>query len=140
MSAFEAAFKRAAGGLDWSYPCLIWVADYVRAETGRDPADEWRAVRWNEADAKRLLALIAMHGQGATRVERALDAIAKREGWQPCDGARQGACMIGVFTAPDDPAIGIPAIFDGWKGWLVCYFGVATILRGEPIRIWEIAR
>lgn len=140
MSAFEAAFKRAAGGLNWSHPCLIWIADYLKAETGRDPAEGWRHVKWTEREARASLARLAVAGEGATPVERALDFIAKRDGWQPCDGARQGACMIGVFTAPDDPAIGIPAIFDGWMGWLVCYFGVATILRGEPIRIWEIAR
>lgn len=140
MTAFGEAFSRAASGLDWSYPCLIWIADYLKAETGRDPAAGFRHVAWDEAGAKASLARLAVAGEGQTAVERTLDFIAKRDGWQARDGAQQGACMIGVFTAPDDPAVGIPAIFDGWKGWLVCYYGVATILREQPVRMWEVAR
>lgn len=156
-TAFGEAFSRAASGLDWSYPCLIWIADYLKAETGRDPAAGFRHVAWNEAGAKASLARLAVAGEGQTAVERTLDFIAKRDGWQARDGAQQGACMIAVFNSfalcpsrpngreaqplgPDDPTIGIPAIFDGWRGWLVCYFGVATILRGQPVRIWEVAR
>jgi len=139
MSPFDEAFARAASGLDWSHPCLIWTADYLVVATGRDPAESWRGIAWDEPTARHELARLAVAGEGATAVERALDAVAKRDGWTACDGPRQGAVMIGVYPAPDDPSIGIPAIFDGWRGWLVSYFGAATILRDPPPRIWEIA-
>jgi hypothetical protein len=35
MTAFDDAMTRAGSGLDWSYPCLIWVADYLRDYDGQ---------------------------------------------------------------------------------------------------------
>lgn len=135
MTAFDDAFTRASRGLDWSYPCLIWVADYLSAATGRDPAEGWRHIAWDEPGARASLARLAVHGEGETAVERALDVIAKRDGWMASDGPRQGAVMIGVYR---DNEVGVPAIFDGWKGWLVTYLGGATVTRSVPVRIWEI--
>jgi hypothetical protein len=138
MTAFDEAFTRAASGLDWSFPCLIWIADYLRSETGRDPAAEWRSIAWNEDTAKRELVRLGLHGKGETRVEKALSVVASREGWTVADGARQGACMIGVYT--DVTGEGAPAIFDGWRGWLIAGLGQATILRDAPDRMWEVPR
>lgn len=137
MTAFDAAFSRAASGLDWSYPCLIWVADYLAAATRSDPAAGYRHIKWTERKARASLARLAGPGDGQTPVERALDVIARRDGWQPADGPRQGALMVGVYR---DGEIGYPAIFDGWRGWLVAYFGQATILRIAPERMWEIVK
>lgn len=139
MTAFDDAFACAARGLDWSHPCLVWVADYLAAATGRDPAAEWRQIGWDEPVARRELARLAVAGQGDTAVERALDTVAQREGWIERDGPQQGAVMIGVYRALDDASVGVPAIFDGWRGWLVTYFGTATVLMEKPLRIWEIA-
>jgi hypothetical protein len=44
--------------------------------------------------------------------------------------------MIGVYVDPDGE--GYPAIFDGWRGWLVAFTGKATVLRGTAGRMWEI--
>lgn len=138
MTAFDAAFARASRGLDWSYPCLIWLADYLKAATGRDPAESWRHIGWDETTAKGSLARLAVAGEGDSAVERALDAIARREGWREAEGPEQGAVMVGVFPTMDDPEEGAPAIFDGWRGWLVTYAGCATVLRDLPKRIWEV--
>lgn len=127
---------RAARGLDWSYPCLIWVADYLRDETGEDFAADWRGIAFDEPQAKRELARLAIAGEGGAAVDRALSGLAKRFGWIERDGARQGAVMIGVYTDPNGE--GYPAIFDGWKGWLVAFLGDATVLPKQPDRMWEI--
>lgn len=139
MTPFDAAMARAASGIDWSYPCLIWVADYLRDLTGTDFAADWRGMVFDEPLVMRELAKLAAGHDGATGVERALAGLAARHGWVERDGPQQGAIMIGVYTDPRDGA-GFPAIFDGWRGWLVAYFGNATVLRDPPpVRIWEIA-
>lgn len=131
------AMMRAERGLDWSYPCLVWVADFVRDATGRDPAAAWRGVSWDEAKAKAELGRLAVGGEGETAVERALDRVARRDGWEEADGPRQGAMMIGVYTGPD--GIGIPAIFDGAKRWVVSVDGKGWTSIGEPPRrMWEV--
>lgn len=128
---------RASGGLDWSYPCLIWIADYLRDATGRDPAAAWRTIRWDEAKARHELGRLAVGGEGATAVERALDAIAKRDGWLVADGPRQGAVMIGCLTSED--GVGVPAIFDGERRWIVSNDGHGwTSVAAKPERMWEI--
>ena len=139
MHPVSNAIARARSGLDWSYPCLIWVMDYVAEATGRDPAAAWRHLAWDEATARRELGRAAVAGEGETAVERALDAAAKREGWVEADGPHQGAVMIGVFTAPD--GVGVPAIFDGQDRWIVSNTGKGiTSLAEKPRRIWEIVR
>lgn len=135
-SPFDEAMARASRGLDWSYPCLIWVADYLLGETGTDFAADWRGIAFDEPQAKRELAQLAIAGEGGSAVERALSCLAKRFGWRERGGAQQGAVMIGVFTDPAGE--GYPAIFDGWKGWLVGFMGDATVLRVPPSRMWEI--
>jgi len=134
--AFDAALARAARGLDWSYPCLIWVADYLEAEVGLDYAAEYRRFAFDEESATRRLAKLALEGNGTSAVERALDGLARRFGWEERDGPRQGAVMIGVYNAPDGE--GYPGIFDGWRGWLVAFRGDASVLRVPPGRMWEI--
>lgn len=137
LSPIQAAMARASRGLDWSYPCLVWIADYLRDATGRDPAESWRHIAWDEAAAKGSLARLAVAGDGATTVERALDAIARRDGWLSADGPRQGAVMIGVFTAAD--GIGVPAIFDGERRWIVSNDGKGwTSVSEQPARMWEV--
>lgn len=136
MTAFDDAMTRAGRGLDWSYPCLIWIADYLRDATGADFAADWRGIAFDEPQAKRELARLAIAGNGATAVERALSGLAIRFGWLERDGPQQGAVMIGVYTDPNGE--GYPAIFDGWKGWLVAFTGKATVLRVPPARMWEI--
>ncbi|MFA5897927.1 MAG: hypothetical protein WC829_02320 [Hyphomicrobium sp.] len=139
MTPLQAALARADRGLDWSYPCLIWVADYVRDATGTDYAAKWRGVGWTEASAKLALARLAAAGNGQTAVERAIDTCARASGWAEADGPRQGAVMIGVFAAID--GVGIPAIFDGQSRWIVSNDGRGwTSTIQKPIRIWEILR
>lgn len=137
MTAFDTAVSRAAGGIDWSYPCLIWVADYLKEATGVDFAADWRGMAFDEPLVLRELAKLAAGHVGVSAVERAMTGLAERYGWQERDGPQQGAIMVGVYTDPRDSA-GFPAIFDGWRGWLVAYFGNATVLRERPNRIWEI--
>lgn len=130
---------RADRGLDWSYPCLVWIADYLLDATGIDPAAEWREIAWDEATARSLLARLAVPGKGETAVERALCAFAERFGWEAADGPRQGAVMIGVYTAED--GVGVPAIFDGQDRWIVSNTGRGwTSVKADPARMWEVRR
>ena len=135
MNAFNIAMSRAAIGLDWSYPCLIWVADYVRDATGVDFAARWRGLAWNEHVARRELAMLSRSGDGVTAVERAMSGMAATYGWQSCDSPRQGAVMIGCYAGED---VGIPAIFDGDTRWLMAGEGLARITRAMPGRAWEL--
>lgn len=138
MSAIANAMARADRGLDWSYPCLIWIADYLRDETGRDYASDWRSIEWGETAAKHALKRLAAGGNGETAVEMALDNLARSVGWESADSMHQGAVMIGVFTSED--GIGVPAIFDGQDRWIVSNDGQGwASIKGQPSRIWEIA-
>lgn len=138
MSALAAAMARADRGLAWDYPCLVWVADYLRDATGRDPAAEWRAIEWSQDVALTELQKIAAHGVGDTDVERALDAIGRREGWVEATEPHQGAVMVGVFEAGE---IGVPAIFDGGRRWIVSNDGKGwRSMLVAPKRMWEIVR
>lgn len=138
MNAFNLALARASHGLTWEYPCLIWLADFIRDETGKDPAAAWRSMGWTERTARRELSLLARGGEGRTAVEMAIDVMAKREGWIEEDAPMQGMVMIGVYTEPDGD-IGVPAIFDGERRWLVSGTGAATITAKPPERLWVIA-
>lgn len=140
MTALQNALSRADQGLDWSYPCLIWIADYLLDATGRDPAAKWRCIEWSEATAKHELAWLAGSDGGAnpgTAVERALDVIANRDGWREADCPMQGAVMIGVYTSSD--GIGVPAIFDGQDRWIISNDGKGwTSVATRPERMWEV--
>ena len=131
------AIARARSGLDWSYPCLIWVADFVRDATGTDYASDWRGVEWTEATAKHALTRLAAGGEGETAVDKDVDNLARAVGWEAADGPRQGAVMIGVYRAED--GIGVPAIFDGESRWIVSNTGNGwATLSAAPERMWEI--
>ncbi|MGV3649836.1 MAG: hypothetical protein ACO1OK_00290 [Devosia sp.] len=136
QQAFEAAIARAAQGLHWDLPCLIWLADYLAQATGRDPASDWRGVSWTERRARLELARLARGGAGRTAVECALDVVARRQGWAEADGPRQGLVMVGVYTSNDD--VGVPAIFDGDRRWLLSGTGMATITLAPPERMWIV--
>lgn len=137
MQAVANAIARARSGLDWSYPCLIWIADYLRDATGTDYASDWRAVQWDEATAKRALARLAAGGNGTTAVEKAIDTMARAVGWAEVDGNQQGAVLIGVFDADD--GVGVPAIFDGENRWIISNDGKGVTVTGVlPKRMWEI--
>lgn len=146
MSPLSNAIARASRGLDWSYPCLIWVADYVRDVTGEDPAAALRHIEWDQQRAQRCLARLAKRGEGGSDVERVLDHIAKRDGWIEAECAMQGAAMVGVYdgAVADGPLwrhIGVPAIYDGQKRW-ICSNDGATVSSVEmkPLRTWELPR
>jgi len=131
------AIARARAGLDWSRPCLIWVFDYVREATGIDYAADWRGIEWTEDRAKHALARLAAGGNGETAVEKAIDNLAREQGFEECDGPRQGAVMIGVYQAED--GIGVPAIFDGESRWIVSNTGKGwSSLSAAPERMWEL--
>ena len=138
MSAIANAIARARSGLDWSYPCLIWVFDYVCEATGTDYAAPWRVARWDEASARAALVRAAAGGKGSTAVEKAIDRLAREQSFEECDGPRQGAVMIGVYDTEDD-AVGVPAIFDGESRWIVSNTGEGwSTLSVPPKRMWEL--
>ncbi|MDB5540520.1 MAG: hypothetical protein JWQ89_2247 [Devosia sp.] len=137
--AVASAIARARSGLDWSYPCLIWVFDFVRDATGTDYAAPWRRDAWDEATAKAVLARVAAGGRGDTAVEKALDRLAREQGFEEVDGPRQGAVMIGVYDAEN--GVGVPAIFDGEDRWIISNDGKGVTVTGiAPKRMWEIVR
>lgn len=136
--AVRRAMARAEHGLDWSYPCLVWVADYLADATGRDVAAQWRDTAWTRETALAALDALAKGGHGDTAVERAMSAMALREGWVTCDGARQGAVMVGCYVAGDG-ITGVPAIFDGQDRWLVSQDGRGVrVLKAPPGVIWLV--
>lgn len=139
LDAFNIALAKAGAGLTWSYPCLIWIADYLRDATGEDFAKGWRGIEWDEARARRELATLARAGEGRTAIEAAMDGFAKAHGWPEAEGPQQGAVMIGCYTSPDGD-VGVPAIFDGRRRWLISGTGAATITLAAPARIWEIPK
>lgn len=136
-NAFNLAISRASSGLTWQYPCLIWIADYVRDETGKDWAKRWRGMEWSEASARANLGRLAVRGHGDTAVERVMDKFATDAEWEEVDGPRQGAAMIGVYDGPDE--VGIPAIFDGERRWVYSNDGKGiTSTANPPKRMWVI--
>lgn len=138
MNAFNIALSRASSGLTWGYPCLIWIADYVRDETGKDWAKRWRGIEWDEQSARHHLARLAVRGEGGTAVERTMDGFAKDAQWEEVDGARQGMPMIGVYDGPD--GVGVPAIFDGSRRWVYSNDGAGLrSTPNPPKRMWVIA-
>jgi len=144
MSPLSNAIARASRGLDWSYPCLIWIADYVWDVTGVDPAAALRHVEWDQTGAQRHLARLARRGEGETDVERALDYIAKRDGWVEVECAMQGAAMIGVYDGamqfgPVWRPTGFPGIYDGQKRWICSTDGASvSSVDMKPKRMWEL--
>lgn len=140
--AVALALKRADSGLSWEYPCLVWVGDFLRDATGVDPMANWRGIDWTEETSRRELARLAAKGDGNTAVERALDAIAKRDGWTDADCRMQGAVMVGVYEADGidgDGTVGVPAIFDFTSRWVVSNDGRGwTSVKAEPKRMWEV--
>lgn len=125
-------------GIGWEYPCLIWVADYLREEVGTDFAAAFRqGGKWGERRALLLLRGLALQGRGACLVERAMDAMATAHGWAEAGENRQGAVMIGVFRdlAPN----GSPAIFDGTSRWICAVLGGGMLSMGRfPDKVWEV--
>lgn len=138
MSPVSNAMAAAYAGLDWSRPCLMWLADYLLEATGKDFAADWRGIAWNERRALRELRRLAISGKGETLVERAMDAMAA--GWEPVSECRQGAVLVGVFNklARD----GSPAIFDGQDRWILGHIGGGgvTVTGLFPDRAWEVSR
>lgn len=139
MDAVKHAIARAERGIDWRYPCLLWVADYLLEATGVDYASGWRRVEWDEASAKRALVRLASGGNGVSAVERALDNMAQVLDWEPAEENRQGAVMIGVFNGL--AADGVPAIFDGTDRWIAGHVegGAVTSIGKFPDRAWEVS-
>ena len=124
-------------GVDWEYPCLLWIADYLLDETGYDYARELRHIQWNERRSMRHLRALAVQGHGKKLVERALDALARGHGWEAADECRQGAVMVGVFR--DMAPNGSPAIFDGESRWICAALGGGMISTNRlPHRVWEV--
>jgi hypothetical protein len=134
-AAFTRAFERAASGFDWSRPCLIWLSDYVRDVTGKDPAAAWRAGVHNKRSALVALKQAARGGKGDTHCERALVAAGQRLGWRETDAPAAGA--VGVFNGTD--GTGYPAIADPAGNWLLATESGALVIPDRPRRMWSIS-
>lgn len=138
MDAVKHAIARAERGIDWNYPCLIWVADYLLEATGVDYASGFRRVEWDEPSAKRALVRLSGGGKGASAVEKALDIMAQELGWEAVEENRQGAVMIGVYS--DLAENGSTAVFDGTDRWIVAQLGGGCVSIGRfPDRAWEVS-
>lgn len=136
-AAISLAIARARVGLDWSRPCLIWLADYLLDAGYRDIAADWRGIAWGDVRSRRELVLLARRGQGGSPVGAVMDWLAREHGWEAADGPRQGAVMVGVFDAL--AADGVPAIFDGRDRWIAGgVAGGVTSIGRMPDRAWEV--
>lgn len=137
MKAVANAIARARSGLDWSRPCLIWLADYLVDAGYHDVAADWRGIEWGEVRSRRELVLLARRGEGVSPVGCVMDWLAREHGWEPADSARQGAVMVGVYDRL--AADGVPTIFDGQDRWIAGQVGGGvTSLRAMPDRAWEV--
>lgn len=135
LNAFNLALARAGHGISWSYPCLLWFADYVIDATGFDPASEWRSVEWDEATGRRIMDEIGDGMMGSTPVEKALAATAERHGWAQTDAPQQGSIMVGAYSFH---GTGVAAIFDGDKRWAIGHEDGLRITPLSPERMWVI--
>lgn len=132
------AIARAQPGLDWSRPCLIWLADYLVDVGHHDIAADWRGIAWGDVRSRRELVLLARRGQGGSPVGCVMDWLAREHGWEPTDASRQGAVMVGVFDHL--AADGVPAIFDGQDRWVAGRVsGGISSIRFMPDRAWEVS-
>jgi len=137
MNPVANAIARARTGLDWSRPCLIWLADYLVDAGYQDIAANWRGIRWGDVRSRRELVLLARRGSGGSPVGCVMDWLAREHGWEAADSARQGAVMVGVFDHL--AADGVPAIFDGQDRWIAGLVGGGwSSLRAMPDRAWEV--
>lgn len=135
--AISQAIARARAGLDWSRPCLIWLADYLVDAGHRDIAADWRGIGWGEVRSRRELVLLARRGTGGSPVGCVMDWLAREHGWDAADSARQGSVMVGVYDQL--AADGVPAIFDGQDRWIAGLVGGGwSSLRAMPDRAWEV--
>lgn len=135
MNAFNIAIARAGHGISWSYPCLLWFADYVIDAIGFDPASEWRDVDWNEESARRIMAEIGAGMPGKTPVAKALTATARKHGWERVTASRQGSIMVGAYSFAET---GVAAIFDGDKRWAIAHEDGLRITALPPEMMWVI--
>ena len=133
MTAYARAFARAADGITWSYPCLIWVSDYALDLTGNDPAERFRSWVWDERKSMRAMASAGRGMPGTSPVERALHDIAERCEWFEVEEP-QGHC-VGVYDLGE---IGVPAIYDGASRWLVATADGAIVTAHAPKKIWRL--
>ena len=137
MHPVARAILRARSGLDWSKPCLIWLADYLIDEGYPDIADQWRGIEWSETRSRRELVILARRGTGSSPVGCVMDWLAREHGWDAADSARQGAVMVGVYDRM--AADGVPAIFDGQDRWIAGLVGGGcSSIRAMPDRAWEV--
>jgi hypothetical protein len=134
VTPLQSAMIAAEAGTEWR--CLIWLCDYLLAETGRDPGRAWRHItRWDERTALR--EMLRLDGTGDVLVERSLDAGARLHGWVENDGPRQGAVMVGVYRSLSPN--GSPAIFDKRSRWILPLFGGGWVsTKDAPDRMWEV--
>lgn len=138
MNPVARAILRARAGLDWSRPCLIWLADYLVDEGYRDIAAGWRGIEWGDMRSRRELVILARRGTGNSPVGCVMDWLAAQHGWEPADSARQGAVMVGVYDSL--AADGVPAIFDGQDRWIAGLMGGGfSSIRTMPNRAWEVS-
>lgn len=136
-SALSNAVARARLGLDWSRPCLIWLADYLVDEGYHDIGAEWRGITWGDVRSRRELLLLARCGQGDSPVGCVMDWLAREHGWEPASDRRQGAVMVGVYDYL--AADGVPAIFDGRDRWITGQVGGGVTSLGQmPDKAWEV--
>lgn len=136
-SAISNAVARARLGLDWSHPCLIWLADYLVDAGYHDIAAGWRGIAWGEVRSRRELVVLARRGEGDSPVGRVMDWLAREHGWEAASERRQGAVMVGVYDGL--AADGVPTIFDGRDRWIAGGLTGGVVSLGQmPDRAWEV--
>jgi uncharacterized protein DUF6950 len=134
--AFGAAFDAAMMPFSWRYPCLLWLADYIKQVTGTDPAADWRGVTWDQEKAQAALARLAADAPlGRSDLEWVLIKMADRHGWQWRGAGEQGA-EIGVHELDGQ---GFPSIRNPADGlWLLNATDGLRTTRRWPASAWGL--
>lgn len=90
--------------------CSTFPADWILAQSGRDPMDAWRGAYVSESEANELIAqsggLIPLFAEG-------IDPI-----WPRADVPTEGAVAVVSLPGEDGTAIDVGAIFTG-KRWAI---------------------
>lgn len=139
VDAYLAAFNSASRGFRWDYPCLIWLADFVLAATGNDPALDYRDREWDHKSAvAALLGIVSREAHNGEKIfvedytAVAVRAFARRFNW-PENGDLPA---IGAYAETE---FGVPAISIHKDQWLRYATSGAHVIRTPPPVIWSLA-
>lgn len=130
----EAALDRAEGvparwGVD---DCTLFIADILRAATGKDPAEDFRGKYGDKAAAYELI--------GPRGLAYGIQRRARRYGWQPMSRSRVRLAQYGDLGIYRGPGVQACVLKCGPGFWLGrADYGVAYVRDEKIVAAWSVA-